>query len=318
MKNKLIIVAGPTATGKSAAAVALSEAFRGSVISADSMQVYRGMDIGSAKITPEEMHGIPHYLIDCVSPHEEWNVVRFQQAAKQALSEIIAEGRLPVLCGGTGFYIQSVLYDIDFTEQEEDSAYREELLDFARANGNEALHAKLEKVDPEAAAAIHPNNVKRVIRALEFYRQSGEKISGHNETERAKEPAYDAAFFVLHRNREALYRAIDERVDRMFEAGLVAEVRRLQSEGRKETDVSMQGLGYRQVLRALDGRITMEEARAAVKQETRHFAKRQETWFKREKDTIPVDLDAFGCFNEAVAWMKETAAKRLGLGNGDL
>lgn len=286
-QTPLVIIAGATATGKSAVAVELAKQADGAVISADSMQVYRGMDIGSAKITPEEMQGIPHYLIDIADPKEEWNVVRFQGEAKKAVRKITGEGKLPILCGGTGFYIQALLYGIDFTEMEEDTSYRSELTAIAQTQGPEVLHRMLEECDPESAAAIHPNNVKRVIRALEFEKQSGGlTISEHNRRERERRSAYNACYFVLDMDRELLYPRIDMRVDQMFDKGLVKEVEKLRSEGLTDRDVSMQGLGYKEILRALDGKCTIEEARRTIKLETRHFAKRQVTWFKREKEVV--------------------------------
>ncbi len=293
-KAKLLIIAGPTASGKSDTAVELAIRLNGAVISADSMQVYKGMDIGSAKVTKEEMRGVPHYLIDCMDPKEEWNVVEFQKRAWQAIEEIREAGRLPILCGGTGFYIQSVLYDIDFTEMEDNSSYRQELQRMAMEKGPEYLHGLLAQADPAAAEAIHPNNVKRVIRALEFHRESGgSRISDHNREQRARESAYDALFFVLTMDRQLLYERIDKRVDLMLEKGLVEEVRSLREKGLTASDVSMQGLGYRQILNALDGDITMEEAVYIIKRDTRHFAKRQLSWFRRERDVRWICVDRY-------------------------
>ena len=293
MKQPLLIIAGPTATGKSAAAAELAIRMNGAVISADSMQVYRGMDIGSAKVTEEEMRGVPHYLIDCVDPSESWNVVRFQQKAREAVREISGSGRLPILCGGTGFYIQALLYDIDFTEMEEDTALRESLQKIAAERGPDALHAMLAEKDPASAAAIHPGNVKRVIRALEFAGGTGQSIAAHNLEQREKESAYSAVFFVLTMDRGKLYERIDRRVDLMMERGLVEEVARLRAMGIQRDSTSMQGIGYKQVYGYLDGEYDLEEAVRLIKRDTRHFAKRQLTWFKREKDVIWTDLDRF-------------------------
>ncbi len=304
---KMIIVAGPTASGKSAAAVELAGRLNGSVISADSMQVYRGMDIGSAKITAEEMRSIPHYLIDCAQPSESWNVVRFQAEAKEALKDIYQKERLPVLAGGTGFYIQALLYDIDFTQMDEDGAFRKELEETAKAQGPEKLWEMLQQVDPEAAQAIHPHNVKRLIRALEFARQSGgEKISEHNKIQRSRPAAYDAVFFVLTMDRAKLYARIDARVDMMMEQGLLEETRKLRESGLAPEAVSMQGLGYKELYAYLDGRIaSLEEAVTLIKRNTRHFAKRQLTWFKREKDVIWVNRDDFADEQAMYDWMEE-------------
>ena len=312
MKNKepLVIVAGPTASGKSAAAVELASRLKGSVISADSIQVYRGMDIGSAKVTREETAGIPHYLIDILEPDEDWNVVSFQAKAREAIAEIRSRGRLPILCGGTGFYIQSVLYDIDFTEVDDDRAYRQELEDLARTKGPEALHALLEAADPASAEAIHPNNIKRTIRALEFARQSGGRISDHNRAQREREAAYKAAFFVLTMDRARLYERIDRRVDLMMDQGLVEEVRGLMDRGLTASHVSMQGLGYKQVCRALSGEMSLEEAVYEIKRDTRHFAKRQLTWFKRERDVIWTDAGRFENTAAMADWMESVIRER--------
>lgn len=292
-QKPMIILTGPTAVGKSALSVELAKKINGAVISADSMQVYRHMDIGSAKITPEEMQGVTHYMIDELEPDEEFHVVRFVTMAKEYLKEIYADGKIPIIAGGTGFYIQALLYDIDFTEQQCDETYRGQLEDLAREHGAEYLHGMLREVDPASAEAIHANNIKRVIRALEFYHLSGKKISEHNETERQKQSPYNFAYFVLTDERTKLYERIDRRVDAMMEAGLVEEVKKLKSMGCSRDMVSMQGLGYKETLAYLDGECTLEEAVYIIKRETRHFAKRQLTWFKRERDVIWLDKQAF-------------------------
>ena len=299
-KKPLIILTGPTAVGKSALSVELAKKINGAVISADSMQVYRHMDIGSAKITPEEMQGVTHYMIDELEPDEEFHVVRFVTMAKEYLKEIYADGKIPIIAGGTGFYIQALLYDIDFTEQQCDETYRRQLEDLAREHGAEYLHGILREVDPASAEAIHANNIKRVIRALEFYHLSGKKISEHNETERQKQSPYNFAYFVLTDERAKLYERIDRRVDAMIEAGLVEEVKKLKSKGCSREMVSMQGLGYKEILAYLDGGCTLEEAVYIIKRETRHFAKRQLTWFKRERDVIWLDKQAFGYDDAAI------------------
>ena len=299
-KEPLIILTGPTAVGKTALSLSLAERVNGEIISADSMQVYRGMDIGSAKIMPEEQKGIPHHLIDVLDPDEEFHVVRFQEMAKEALQEIYEKKQIPIIAGGTGFYIQALLYDIDFTEQQCDETYRRQLEDLAREHGAEYLHGILREVDPASAEAIHANNIKRVIRALEFYHLSGKKISEHNETERQKQSPYNFAYFVLTDERAKLYERIDRRVDAMIEAGLVEEVKKLKSKGCSREMVSMQGLGYKEILAYLDGGCTLEEAVYIIKRETRHFAKRQLTWFKRERDVIWLDKQAFGYDDAAI------------------
>lgn len=300
LKKPLIILTGPTAVGKTKLSISLAKAVNGAIISADSMQVYRHMDIGSAKITPEEMQGVTHYMIDELEPDEEFHVVRFVTMAKEYLKEIYADGKIPIIAGGTGFYIQALLYDIDFTEQQCDETYRRQLEDLAREHGAEYLHGILREVDPASAEAIHANNIKRVIRALEFYHLSGKKISEHNETERQKQSPYNFAYFVLTDERAKLYERIDRRVNAMIEAGLVEEVKKLKSMGCSREMVSMQGLGYKEILAYLDGGCTLEEAVYIIKRETRHFAKRQLTWFKRERDVIWLDKQAFGYDDAAI------------------
>lgn len=289
----MIILTGPTAVGKTALSIELAKRINGAVISADSMQVYKHMDIGSAKILPEEMQGIPHYMIDELEPEEEFHVVRFVEMAKKYLAEIYAAGKIPIIAGGTGFYIQALLYDIDFTDQESDEAFRSRLETLAKEQGREKLHEMLREVDPASAEAIHANNIKRVIRALEFYHLTGKRISEHNEQERQKSSPYNFAYFVLTDDRAKLYERIDKRVDYMIEQGLVDEVQKLKEMGCHRDMVAMQGLGYKEILAYLDGELTLEEAVYIIKRETRHFAKRQLTWFKREREVFWVEKDAY-------------------------
>lgn len=293
MKQPLIILTGPTAVGKTKASIGLAKAIGGEIISADSMQVYKGMDIGSAKIKKEEMEGVIHHLIDVLSPEEEFHVVRFQQMAKQAMEEIYAKGKIPILVGGTGFYIQAVLYDIDFTENEGDESYRKELQDYADRYGAESLYNQLKICDPKAAEEIHAHNIKRVIRALEYYHQTGRPISEHNAEQREKQSPYQWAYFVLNDERAHLYERINRRVDQMIAEGLETEVTALKEKGYTRSLVSMQGLGYKEILAYLDGECTLQEAIDTIKRDTRHFAKRQITWFKRERDVIWLDKQAF-------------------------
>ncbi len=293
MKKPLIVLTGPTAVGKTSLSIALARAVEGEIISADSMQVYKHMDIGSAKIKKEEMEGIPHYLIDVLEPDEEFHVVRFQEMAKEAMKEIYSKGKIPILTGGTGFYIQAVVKDIDFSQDTEKSSVRERLENLAQEKGGEYLHELLAQRDPESAEKIHPNNIKRVIRALEYYELTGEKISLHNEREGEKVSPYNTAYFVLSDHRERLYEKIDRRVDQMLDEGLVEEVRRLAQMGYTRDMVSMQGLGYKEILAYLEGEYSLEEAVYVLKRDTRHFAKRQLTWFRREKDVIWVKKPDF-------------------------
>lgn len=292
-KKPLIILTGPTAVGKTETSIALARAVNGEIISADSIQIYRYMDIGSAKITEEEKQGVPHYLIDALNPDEEFNVVVFQKLAYNAIEQIYHNGHIPIITGGTGFYIQSVLYGIDFDETETDPSYREELEQFASAHGAQKLHEKLMQVDEKAAEAIHPNNVRRVIRALEYHRQTGGKISEHNEEQRKKQSPYQFAYFVLNRDRAALYERINRRVDLMFEQGLIEEVQKILAMGYSRDLVSMQGLGYKEVAASLAGECTLEEAKEIIKRETRHFAKRQITWFKREENVDWIRMEDY-------------------------
>lgn len=307
----LIILTGPTAVGKTALSLELARAVGGEIISADSMQVYKGMDIGSAKITREQREGIPHFLIDELEPEEPFHVVQFQKLAKNYMEEIWSRGHIPILTGGTGFYIQAVLYDIDFTENQGEEGYRKKLEELVQQKGAAYLHQELSRVDPVAAEGIHANNVKRVIRALEFYHETGTPISRHNELEQQKASPYRFAYFVLNDDRQALYDRIDKRVDQMMELGLVDEVRCLRDQGCVKGMVSMQGLGYKEILDYLEGVCTLEEAVYRIKRDTRHFAKRQLTWFKRERDVIWVQKDAFDRKEEAIlAYMLEQLQKK--------
>ena len=297
MKKPLVILTGPTAVGKTKASIGLAKAIGGEIISADSMQVYKQMDIGSAKIKPSEMDGIPHYLVDILEPDEEFHVVLFQQMAKQAIQKIYEKGKIPILVGGTGFYIQAVLYDIDFSENEKDTSYREELEKLAQTKGAEYLHDRLREVDEKSAQDIHANNVKRVIRALEYFHQTGEKISEHNEEQRKKVSPYNFSYFVLNDERAHLYERINLRVDQMINEGLVREVQSLKEKGYTRDMVSMQGLGYKEMLDYLDNKCSLEEAVEIIKRDTRHFAKRQITWFKRESDVTWIDQKEYD-YNE--------------------
>lgn len=301
-KKPLIILTGPTAVGKTSLSVELAKAVNGEMISADSMQVYKQMDIGTAKIKPEEMQGIQHYLIDMFDPKEDFNVVMFQKLAKEAIETIYAKGKIPIVVGGTGFYIQALLYDIDF-EETQISAYRDELSEFAKQNGVQALHEKLKDIDPVSFKEIHPNNVKRVIRALEFYHDTGGPISKHNVEQGQKQSPYNFIYFVLNDNREILYQRIDKRVDQMMEEGLEKEVKTLIDYGCDETMVSMQGLGYKEFFPYFRGEYDLEEAVRILKRDTRHFAKRQLTWFRREKEVTWVDKQEFADSRQLLEYM---------------
>lgn len=289
MKKPLLVIAGPTASGKTDTAVAVAQALNGAVLSADSMQVYQEMNIGTAKPTLEERGGINHYLLDEWPPSVSCNAKMFQERAKEYLEEIYAQGKLPIVAGGTGFYIQALVYDNDFapTEEKGESERAQAILE---AEGPEGLHRALSQVDPEYAAQIHANNVKRVLRALTYYYQTGEKMSAHNEEAREKSSPYDLLFVVLSMEREVLYDRINRRVDLMMEAGLLEEVEGLLKKGYDPSLTSMQGLGYKEFIPYFRGECTLEEAVEQLKQSTRRFAKRQLTWFRRQQNAHWVDM----------------------------
>ncbi|MBQ7677547.1 MAG: tRNA (adenosine(37)-N6)-dimethylallyltransferase MiaA [Lachnospiraceae bacterium] len=311
MKKSLLILTGPTAAGKTALSLKLAKDLNGEIVSADSVQVYKYMDIGSAKIRPEEMEGVPHHLIDIIEPTEDFDVMKFSAFAKEAIADILGRGRLPILVGGTGFYIQAVLYDIAFTEESDDGTIRKQLEISYDNDGADALFSRLMDIDPASAAIIHKNNKKRLIRALEYYELTGEPISVHNERERSRKAAYDFLYYVLTDDRTLLYRRIDRRVDAMIAEGLVDEVAGLRERGVKKGMTAMQALGYKEIDAYLDGTITLEEAVYTIKRDTRHFAKRQLTWFKREKDVRMIDRREYTSDDKIARMIEEEARKRL-------
>ena len=288
----LIILTGPTAVGKTDLSIKLAKKINGEIISADSVQVYKKLNIGSAKITKEEMQGIPHYLIDILEPDMDFNVYTFKELSLKAIENIYDNNHIPIIAGGTGFYIQSVLYDINFAENNDDGI-RKKYEDIFAEKGVDYLYELLKKADPEYASTLHKNNVKRVIRALEFYEQTGKKISEHNKEESERNSPFDFKYFVLNDDRKILYERIDKRVDIMVENGLFDEVNALKASGISRDCISMQGIGYKEVYSFLDGEITKEEAIDQIKKNTRHFAKRQLTWFRREKETIFINKQDF-------------------------
>ncbi|MCI9142732.1 MAG: tRNA (adenosine(37)-N6)-dimethylallyltransferase MiaA [Lachnospiraceae bacterium] len=299
-KNPLIVLSGPTAAGKTKLSVALAKAVGGEILSADSMQVYRGMDIGSAKITSEEMQGIPHHMIDILEPWEDFSVAVFKEKCRECLPGIYERRHIPIVVGGTGFYVQALLRDIDFTENAENTRVRDSLEKLAGEKGEGFLHDRLKEVDPVSAEKIHPNNRKRTIRALEYFYLTGEPISCHNEREKAKSSAFVSCYFVLNDLRERLYTRIEQRVDGMLEDGLVEEVETLRRLGCHRGMTSMQGLGYKEILAYLEGELALEEAVELIKRDTRHFAKRQLTWFRREKDVIWIEKNEFDYNDDAM------------------
>lgn len=318
-KRPLIVLTGPTAVGKTELSLKLAQAVNGEIISADSMQIYKYMDIGTAKIMPDQQMGIKHYLINQRFPDEEFNVFQFKNMVLTSIEEIHSKGKIPILTGGTGFYIHAVLYDTEFDENDGISLIREDLEKKAEALGNRWLHKELQKVDPVSADAIHENNKKRVIRALEYFYQTGQPISAHNERELKKESPYSFVYFVLNGDRKILYERIDKRVDDMIEKGLIQEVSRLKDLGYTRNLVSMQGIGYKEVMTYLDGECTLSQAVHQIKQDTRHFAKRQLTWFRREKQVIWLDKGLFQekedrLLDEMLFWVKEKLDLPVSLG----
>ena len=304
-KNKLIILAGPTASGKTSVSIDLAKILGGEIISADSMQVYKYMDVGTAKISVEEMQGVKHHLIDVLDPKEDFNIVKFQNMVKCSIEEIVKNGHIPILVGGTGFYIQSIIYDIDFNTEDDNSSVRKKLEEEYDTLGADFMYEKLKKIDSVSAGIIHKNNKKRIIRAIEFFLINNEPISSHNEVQRKKNSPYDYRFFVLNPPRDILYERINKRVDIMVENGLVDEVKKLREMGLSMENISMQGIGYKEILEYLDGDTSLETAIENIKQNTRHMAKRQVTWFKREKDVIYVDPFSFESNEKIVDYMIE-------------
>ena len=300
MKQPLIILTGPTAVGKTELSIRLAKAVNGEIISADSMQVYRYMDVGTAKITAEEMQGVPHHLIDVLEPSEDFNVFLFKEMAEKAMDNIYIKGKIPVVTGGTGFYIQALLYDINFEDTDADSDFRTEMYRLAEEKGNEYVHGLLKEVDPVSASEIHFNNIKRVIRALEYHNQTGKKISEHNEEQRQNESPYNFLYLVLNDDREKLYERINKRVDLMFENGLTKEVDRLIEMGCHRDMTSMKAIGYREFFDYYDGNADLSQVRENIKTDTRHFAKRQLTWFRREKEVTMVNVNEFKSDKEKI------------------
>lgn len=282
MKSKIVVIAGPTASGKTKLAVSLAERFDGEVISADSMQIYRGMDIGTAKPTAEEMQGIRHWLLDIAEPTETFSVAQYVERANEAAQDILSRGKLPILAGGTGLYISSFVDNIRFTQAETDVVLREKLFAEAEEKGNVALHRKLSEIDPLAAEKIHPNNVKRVVRALELYYSTGKTMTRQNEQSRREETPYEPLMLALETDREILYERINRRVDIMLENGLLREIAELKQMGLTAELQSMQGIGYKELLDCSETEEALAEAVELVKKNSRNYAKRQFTWFRRD------------------------------------
>lgn len=290
MRTRLIVITGPTGVGKTEISLNLAERIGGEIVSCDSMQVYRLMDIGSAKATKEERERVPHHLIDILDPEESFTVSDFKRLAEKAVADIAGRGKTPILVGGTGLYIDSVIMDMTFTEGGMDPEYRVHLSNHAGSEGNESVHALLREVDPVSAERIHPNNLKRVIRALEVYHTSGRPFSEFRD-EDAFNPAYAVEYYFLNRNREALYADIDSRVHQMMDRGLVDEVRMLKQRGLTRAHQSMQGIGYKEILAYLEGEVTLEESVEMIQRFSRNYAKRQLTWFRRKTFAVELQKD---------------------------
>lgn len=290
MKKPLVVIGGATACGKTDVGVLLAEKINGEIISADSMQAYRYMDIGTAKPTKQEMKNIKHYLIDEIEPDEEYNVMIFQKKAKQYMEKIWNMGKIPILVGGTGFYINAIVYDALFEETEQDNTFRNEMYQFAEQNGADALYQKLKEVDPVYAQTLHANNVKRVVRALEYHHFTGQLFSEYNAEQKQKQSPYNTAMIVLTMERQKLYDRIEKRIDNMMQQGLLEEVEMLLKKGYTKDLVSMQAIGYKELIPYFSQQISLEQAVYDLKKNTRHFAKRQLTWFKRQTEGVWIDI----------------------------
>lgn len=288
MKPIVYVIGGPTASGKSKLAVELAKKVNGEIISADSMQIYKEMNIGTAKVNKEEMQGVQHYLVDFVSPDERYSVSNFKKDAERAIEEILAKGKTPIVVGGTGLYIDSLIYGIEFQNEEVDLEYREKLNKIADEKGLESLYKKAQEIDPEAMKKISINDKKRIIRVLEIYHKTGKTKTEQELQSRKNEVKYEYKVFAITMDREKLYERIEQRVDSMIEQGLIEEVKQILNKYHT-FPTAMQGLGYKEVVEYLEGSCTKEEMIEKIKKETRHYAKRQLTWFRKNKETIWLD-----------------------------
>ncbi|AUG57623.1 tRNA (adenosine(37)-N6)-dimethylallyltransferase MiaA [Acetivibrio saccincola] len=307
--DNVVVIIGPTASGKTKVSIELAKEIQGEIISADSMQVYKYMNIGTAKPTKEEMAGIKHYLIDEVEPSEEFNVVKYQKLAYKYTEEILKKGKVPIVCGGTGLYINSLVYNIEFADTICDWDLRERLAKEAKKYGNEYVYNKLKAIDPKAAEKIHMNNVKRVIRAIEVYTHTKKPISLHQEESLNNPPKYNYIIIGLTKEREKLYEDIEKRVDLMMEQGLVEEVKNLMEMGYDKNTIAMQGLGYKEIISYLKGEISKEEAVYILKRDTRRYAKRQITWFKKLKNVYWIKVDEIKKEKEIIEKIKYHIAR---------
>lgn len=298
MKKDIVIIAGPTASGKTEISIELAKRINGEIVSADSMQIYKYMDIGSAKPTLEEMQGIPHYMIDIVDPKEEFSVALYRKMAGECIDNIIKRGKVPIVVGGTGLYINSITYPLDFTNTAHDKEYRLYLQSLAEKYGGEHIHNMLKEIDIETANRLHPNDIKRIIRALEVFKNTGKTMSEYQRESKNKGIEYNIAYIGLYMDRQKLYDRINKRVDKMFEKGLIEEVKKLKEMGYNKNMTSMQGIGYKEVFDYLEGLYTLDETMDIIKQSTRRYAKRQLTWFRREDRIYWIDIDKFNNLDE--------------------
>lgn len=292
-KIKLVVIVGPTAIGKTSTSIELAKELNGEIVSADSMQIYRYMDIGTAKPNMSERQGIPHYMMDIIEPDESFNVAIYQKRAKAAIDCIYKKGKLPFLVGGSGLYVNSIVYPLDFTTATEDHELRAELYKKVEEKGNYYLHQKLAEIDPTTAKRVHPNDVKRIVRAMEIYCLTGKPMSQHKQNLKNADIPYDLIMIGLYMERSKLYEKINMRVDHMIEQGLIEEVKSLQNMGYGKDLVSMQGLGYKEIIAYLEEEHSLEEAIDILKRDTRRFAKRQLTWFRKDKRIHWVNIEDF-------------------------
>ncbi|MEH7239456.1 tRNA (adenosine(37)-N6)-dimethylallyltransferase MiaA [Bacillus sp. JJ1562] len=310
-KEKLVVLIGPTAVGKTELSIELAKKLNAEIISGDSMQIYKGMDIGTAKISIDEMEGVPHHLIDIKEPHEGFSVAEFQADVRKLISDIHSRGKLPMIVGGTGLYIQSVIFDYQFTDDASNPEYRETLEQQVAKSGVDSLYQELKEIDPESAERIHPNNVRRVIRALEIYKTTGKTMTDYME-EQKQELIFEVALVGLTMEREKLYERINDRVDLMIESGLLEEVSTFYSQGLRDCQ-SIQAIGYKELYHHLDGSLTLQEAITQLKQNTRRYAKRQLTWFRNKMDVKWFDMTAKNQFEENFNEIYKYIAGKLGI-----
>jgi tRNA dimethylallyltransferase len=311
-KPKLLVLVGPTAVGKTKLSLELARIHGCEIISGDSMQVYRGMDIGTAKISIEDQQGIPHHLIDIIEPDEAFSVASFQQNAEQLIQDIHGRGHLPFIVGGTGLYIESLCYQFQFSEASASEAFRLEQSAYLQEHCEQALHEKLRLVDPITAERLHPNNTRRVVRALEILHITGTTLSAQMAGQQKQSP-YDLCIIGLTMDRPLLYKRIEQRIDQMLEQGLVKEVSQLLARGYKEHYISMQGLGYKEIIRYLHGEYSLDEAVTLLKRDTRHYAKRQLSWFRHMKDIHWVDVTEFTNFSTHLGKINDIIAGKFTL-----